>query len=552
MAFFPNAANGSTGSTAPTVATEIAGVDQNGKLRYINTDVYGNVQMQIGGTQSGPFGRAHVSQPTTLFSVKNQYDLNPIIMDKFLTGTGTVTKTANVSTATLSTGGTLASAGAIYQSDGYYRYEPGKGQNVFMTGVIGAYTQYVRKMFGYGDNLDGVFFDMDGTTAGANAAGATGLMAVTLRSSTSGSAVDTQVLQSSWNVDKFDGTGPSGIIIDFTKPQIFVIDLQWLGDGVVRLGFDINRVLYAAHEFRWANVAVSTAPYMNTANLPVRWSIANDSAHATAGATTIVAGCASIISNGGSESPNKTILSVDNNVSAKTVASATAFVPLVSLSPSLTLGGSANRVIYKLVGGTVMCTGAAGGKWGLFYNASLGGTPAFSNNDSFSGMSFDTAATAIGGLVITAISTAAGVTTITWAGNSVNGASQGLNNVWAGYQITVSGFGGGNTGNNGTFTIASSTGTTITYPNASGTSAGQGGGTTFVVPGLQVASGFFSQATGGGNVQVSIPLPDLTKLVFPFTLSINGTSADVFTLAAISIGGTSTTVLGQLSWNEDR
>ena len=58
--------------------------------------------------------------------------------------------------------------------------------------------------------------------------------------------VDTIVTRNNW-IDKFDGTGSSGLTIDFTKAQIFTFDQEWLGVGRVRMGFVINGNFYPCY-----------------------------------------------------------------------------------------------------------------------------------------------------------------------------------------------------------------------------------------------------------------------------------------------------------------
>lgn len=366
-----------------------------------NTDVYNNLDVVYGGASADAFGRGRVSSPTTLFSTHFQYDLNPLTMQTILTGTGTVVKTTSVASATLSTGGTATSAGAVLESHGYYRYEPGKSQAVAMTGVIGAYTQYVRRKIGLVGNSNGVFFDMDGTTGGANAGGATGSCAVTVRTNTSGSAVDTQVLSPSWNIDKMDGTGPSGITINYAKPQIFFIDLQWLGTGRVRFGFNVGGVLYYCHQAVWANVSSTSLPYMNSATLPLHWEIYNDPAHAAAGTNTMTAVCGSIISEGGEESPQTLIFSADNGITGISCPSS-GLTPMISISPALTFASQPNRIVNKILGGSVINTSSSQARWALVYKGTLTAASFNAVNSTYSGMTFDVAATAISGGVIVA------------------------------------------------------------------------------------------------------------------------------------------------------
>lgn len=210
------------------------------------------------GPQLDAFGRLRVSEPVTLFDSQQEYGLctrrcwdgvvyngtasytitNPSSNGSVTDASGNAVGPRNTNTrmtpiTTSSTNGHYA----ILQSRQYMRYIPGKSHLVYITGVFAASSGYSAKLV--------------------------------LRTATSGSVSDTNnVSQSSWNIDPFDGTGPSGITIDFTKTQIMVIQAQWLGVGRVVIGFDINGVLYPAHQFLNANVL--TVPYTQCFNLPVR------------------------------------------------------------------------------------------------------------------------------------------------------------------------------------------------------------------------------------------------------------------------------------------
>lgn len=56
---------------------------------------------------------------------------------------------------------------------------------------------------------------------------------------------ETKFAQSDWNIDKLDGNGASGIILDMGFAQVFVIEFEWYGPGSVRFGFKMgDRVIY--------------------------------------------------------------------------------------------------------------------------------------------------------------------------------------------------------------------------------------------------------------------------------------------------------------------
>ena len=130
---------------------------------------------------------------------------------------------------------------AVRQSHRYHPYVPEKSHKITSTYVMGT-----------------------GTT-----------IALVVRSSTSGSPVDTVIEQKDWNVDRLDGkatqTNPSRLILDFTKIQIQKIDFQWLGAGRVRYGFSIGGKLIKVHEINNANEA--DVVYMKTPTLPIRYKI---------------------------------------------------------------------------------------------------------------------------------------------------------------------------------------------------------------------------------------------------------------------------------------
>ena len=91
---------------------------------------------------------------------------------------------------------------------------------------------------------------------------------------------ETRIPQTSFNIDKLDGTGPSGTIFDAGKMQMMGIQYTWYGAGFIDYmvrGSDGNWVF--AHRIK--NNNVNTEAHMRTGNLPVRYSIDNDGSPAT-------------------------------------------------------------------------------------------------------------------------------------------------------------------------------------------------------------------------------------------------------------------------------
>ena len=82
--------------------------------------------------------------------------------------------------------------------------------------------------------------------------------------------IDTKIPQSQFNIDKLDGTGPSGYNVDLTKMQMWYIDYSWYGAGFVRWGIrgTDGNVIYA---HKMLNNNANYEAYMRSGNLPARY-----------------------------------------------------------------------------------------------------------------------------------------------------------------------------------------------------------------------------------------------------------------------------------------
>lgn len=241
-----------------------------------------------GGAGSDAFGRQRVSNPEMVFNSKQVFDNQPLYWDDIQeSGTGTSsTYSNNTASSTLSVSASTAGK-RTRQTFMRFNYQASKSQLIFITGILkasGGGTGIITRM-GYFDDNNGLFLECNA-----------GTINLVRRTYTSGSVYDNQIPQSSWNLDKMDGNGPSKITLDFTKTQIFMMDFEWLGVGRVRYGFNIEGVTYYVHELSAANNM--TTVYMSTPNLPLRYQIVNDG---TGIASSINCICSAVISEGGRE-----------------------------------------------------------------------------------------------------------------------------------------------------------------------------------------------------------------------------------------------------------
>ena len=243
----------------------------------------------VGGVAgSDAFGRQRISNPEMIFNSKQLFDNQPLYWDDIQeSGSGTSsTYSNNTASSTLSVSATTAGK-RTRQTFMRFNYQPSKSQLIFITGILkasGGGSGIITRM-GYFDDNNGLFLECDG-----------GTINLVRRTYTGGSSSDNRIAQSSWNLDKMDGTGASKISLDFTKTQIFMMDFEWLGVGRVRFGFNVEGTTYYVHELSAANSL--TTVYMSTPNLPLRYQIINDGTGIVSSINCI---CSAVISEGGRE-----------------------------------------------------------------------------------------------------------------------------------------------------------------------------------------------------------------------------------------------------------
>ena len=234
-------------------------------------------------TQTDAFARLRVSNPLTLFDSSHRYRDNNL-WESLVVGTGSTVGFVTAQGLINIGIGTTAGCSAIRETIKVFSYQPGKSLLVLNTFVMNAPKTNLRQRVGYFGADNGMYLELDGNT----------LYFVERSLST---ATTTRVAQSSWNIDRLDGTGASGITLDTTKAQILWMDIEWLGVGTVRLGFVVDGKFIHCHSFHHANVIEGT--YITTASLPLRYEIANTGI--TTSSSTLKQVCSTVISEGGYE-----------------------------------------------------------------------------------------------------------------------------------------------------------------------------------------------------------------------------------------------------------
>lgn len=260
------------------------------------------------------FGRLRVSEPHTLFDSSFRFGDNEFNWSTYQTsGDAIVSHLPNESSMSLYLG-TTANEEIIRETKTVFQYQPGKSLLILSTFVMSPAKTNLRQRVGYFGTNNGIYFEQNDT--GYN---------IVRRSYADGSINNTAIAQANWNVDTLDGSGTSKITADFSKAQIFWMDVEWLGVGSVRTGFVINGQFIICHIFHHANVLSKV--YITTATLPLRYEIKNTGT--TDSASTMRQICSSVMSEAGYTPANIT-RSVSSAITGKNISD-TVYTPLVTI-----------------------------------------------------------------------------------------------------------------------------------------------------------------------------------------------------------------------------
>ena len=220
----PNVTNTISISTSQTLPVS-------GSVTVLNpvstVQVTGTVATSFNPTQVDAFNRLRVSNPLTLFDSSHRYRDNNL-WSTLSAGGGSVAFNLTQGLMDLNVTN-AAGASALRETTKVFAYQPGKSLLVMNTFVMGASATSLVQRVGYFGNDNGIYLQMEDD-----------VISFVERSIVTGAIVNTAVPRSSWNGDKLNGTGPSGITLDITKAQIMWMDIEWLGVGTIRTGLVIS------------------------------------------------------------------------------------------------------------------------------------------------------------------------------------------------------------------------------------------------------------------------------------------------------------------------
>jgi hypothetical protein len=229
---------------------------------------------------------------------------------------------------------------------------------IVMTGLFCDCNEGIEKYMIYGNDTHGLGFCASGSSFG-----------VIKRDRLNESTITTTFIsQSEWNLDRFDGTGPSGKTHNEEYAQIYFVDMEWLGVGRVRYGIFQGGIPYYVHQLHHINELTTT--YMGSPNLPVRYEIVNKLGSAATSSMRHI--CCSVVSEGGSDSLG-IIRAVDMAATPFTIEGndhcAVLAIRHTTGSNFDAYRGNASQI--RPLGASVMPTGNTPTRWAILLNPTI-------------------------------------------------------------------------------------------------------------------------------------------------------------------------------------
>ena len=343
-------------SDAVTSKSVLFGETDGGVFKLVGVSPQGNLEVSIKEPTS-VFGEVITANLTPIVQADFVYGINANLFKSTLTGSGTATSTSQMGIA--STSATINSSSLI-ETVRRAKYRAGEGLLARFTAQFTAGAANSTQLAGMRNAaIDGWFIGYNGTSFG-----------IMYRRN----SVDTWIAQSSFNKDKLDGTGSSGITIDPTKINIFQLSVGYI--GVRGCTFSIMHPTTGAWTLFHDHILTgTTTDQTQSINPTMTFGI---QATNTSNNTNIVVknGSVGVFIIGARERIGSTY-GVNNNKSVSTTDT-----NLLTIRNNTTINGVTNQSQIRIRSLSVATAAGVPVVFKLIKNTTLGGVPAYTDVDA--------------------------------------------------------------------------------------------------------------------------------------------------------------------------
>lgn len=331
------------------------------------------------------FGELLVAQLSPIFQNSFEYTVSNTALNKNTTvNGGTVTQATAM--AVVGTSTTTASSAEL-KSETHAKYRAGMGGVLRFTSLftspVAVTEQYVGIMDEAGSSQafkNGYGVGHNGTTFGFHRWSNDTL---------------TTVAQSDWD-DPLNGSGPSGMVIDFTKINVYFIQFQYLGGGAISLYIEDDKTgqVTEVHKILYANFNTEPSVYNPNFHFHI-WvdnkATTSDLIVKSSSYGYFVEGRTNLIE----------LQQPQQSSGLKQKTDVTTEVAILTIRNKTSYASKSNfiEILLENVSGAIEASAANNlGKLRIIKNATLGGTPSYSDiNTTNSVVDIDTAGTTVSG-----------------------------------------------------------------------------------------------------------------------------------------------------------
>jgi hypothetical protein len=218
-----------------------------------------------------PFNELRVTNRTPILDLKSTFTTSALRDNVITTSGGTVvdSTTTNTGEYMLATTTTVGSQAGLQSNErGSYQGSFGLETMIGIRFASATIPAGVQAKWGAWDLTNGYYFQYDSVNK---------LSCNIMRNS----AV-TQIIQTAFNIDRLDGTGPSGVTLDVTRGLMYQITLSWFGYGAIIFSIlttdaNANSLIVPCHQYTLAGAASTQSPHQ-----PIRVDLTNVSGNTAA------------------------------------------------------------------------------------------------------------------------------------------------------------------------------------------------------------------------------------------------------------------------------
>lgn len=198
--------------------------------------------------QTTAYGDLYAVSSNPIAQMQFTYNVNACLAEETITGSSSIVYQNGMAVLQVNQSGDSASLSNKIRAYA----QPGQDVYCVFAAMYGSESSATSQIAGMGNETDGFFFECTNSTFG-----------ILYRNNSQ----NVSIPQMNWNVDPMDGSGPSGMMLDYTRGNIYKIEYQRLEFGYIKFFIETPDTgkLVLVHQINYANM--NTTPSLSNPGL---------------------------------------------------------------------------------------------------------------------------------------------------------------------------------------------------------------------------------------------------------------------------------------------